>query len=356
MNIRHHGIFILLYFLNFIGACKSPADQAEPPLINSNRDTTATPVRTALCTEGLFEFRIEANGIFKAEKSLKMIAESSGRILDTRATNGAVIHAGEAVIHLDTTDLVSRREALEIKRYQAEKEFESQLLAYEKLFLGMDEPEKKTVRKKLYIASGLALAELELKDLNQAIHKAVIFAPFGGKVADTKHLAGQNVQAGNELFTLLSHSLLIECQVLEADLPQIRIGQSADILPVADPGITVKGMVHGINPLVSPNGMALVAVKVQGSWNHKLYPGMHGLVVIKIPYRKSLQVPKEALVIRGNRQVVFTMENNQAKWNYVEAGRNNGIVVEILSGLKPGDRVITTNNLQLAHEARVMQE
>lgn len=356
MNIRPLNLFILLYFLNFLGACKTPADPSEPPLVNSTRDTTATPVRTALCTEGWFEYRVEANGIFKAEKALKLTAETNGRVLTTRATNGEVIQAGEAILQLDTSDLASRRAALEIKRYLAEKEFESQLLGYEKLFLGMDEAEKLTVRKKLHISSGLALAELELKDLEQTIRKAVILAPFSGKVADTKHLAGQYVQAGNELFTLLSHSLLIECQVLEADLPQIRIGQSADILPVADPGSTVKGMVHGINPQVDQNGMSLVAVKVQGSWNNKLYPGMHGLAVIKIPVRKSLQVPKEALVVRGNRQVVFTVENNQAKWNYVEAGRNNGIVVEILSGLKPGDRVITTNNLQLAHEAMVMYE
>lgn len=54
--------------------------------------------------------------------------------------------------------------------------------------------------------------------------------------------------------------------------------------------------------------------------------------------------------------MVFTVEGNLAKWNYVEAGRNNGVYIEVNSGLKSGDKVIVTNNLQLAHEAVVSEE
>jgi hypothetical protein len=51
--------------------------------------------------------------------------------------------------------------------------------------------------------------------------------------------------------------------------------------------------------------------------------------------------------------VVFTIEKNESKWNYVEVGKDNGEEVEILDGIEAGSTVITTNNLQLAHQAPV---
>jgi membrane fusion protein (multidrug efflux system) len=87
-----------------------------------------------------------------------------------------------------------------------------------------------------------------------------------------------------------------------------------------------------------------------------IYPGMHGSAIIKVPSKKTLLVPKEAVVIRGNRSVVFTYENGLAKWNYVTVGRNNGVEIEIMEGLEKNVKVITSNNLQLAHEAVVKEK
>jgi multidrug efflux pump subunit AcrA (membrane-fusion protein) len=51
--------------------------------------------------------------------------------------------------------------------------------------------------------------------------------------------------------------------------------------------------------------------------------------------------------------VVFSVENDLAKWNYVEFGFDNGKMVEITDGLEAGMVVITNNNLQLAHDAPI---
>jgi hypothetical protein len=72
-----------------------------------------------------------------------------------------------------------------------------------------------------------------------------------------------------------------------------------------------------------------------------------------IPYNKNIIVPKEAVVIRSGKHVVFTAERGLAKWNYVTVGRENGKEIEIIEGLKENQAVIITNNLQLAHDAPV---
>lgn len=108
--------------------------------------------------------------------------------------------------------------------------------------------------------------------------------------------------------------------------------------------------------LIGQSGIASINIKLHTMSKVHSYFCMTRRAILKIPARKTLLVPKEAVVIRGNRPVVFTVEGNLAKWNYVEIGRNNGVEIEIISGLTKADQVIVSNNLQLAHEAAIKIE
>lgn len=337
-------------------SCKdTPAEEAVPS-IQTNRDTTTTPVKIAQCREGMFEYRIEANGIIKADKELKLYTDQAGLVSYTIVKNGTHVSNGQPLLKLDTSDLKLKLERAEITRYNATKEFESQQLSYEKLMQDLTGTEKTEINKKLYVSSGLALAEQEIKEIRHTIQKSVLKAPYSGVIADAKPVNGQMIRTGDEICTLLSHTLVIECQILESDLPMIQVGVAADVINIAFPERPVKGIVQEINPIVDPSGMARISIKLLASTSDRLYSGMHGRAIIKIPAIKTLLVPKEAVVIRGNRPVVFTVEGNLAKWNYVEIGRNNGVEIEIISGLTKADQVIVSNNLQLAHEAAIKIE
>ena len=68
---------------------------------------------------------------------------------------------------------------------------------------------------------------------------------------------------------------------------------------------------------------------------------------------KQLVVPKSAVVLRSGKQVVFTLTEDKAYWNYVHTGLENADSYTIVDGLKEGDTVITSGNINLAHEAPV---
>jgi secreted trypsin-like serine protease len=87
-----------------------------------------------------------------------------------------------------------------------------------------------------------------------------------------------------------------------------------------------------------------------------LFPGMNCTATIKVPVHRALIIPKDALVMRSGKPVVFTMEDGKAKWNYVSIGKDNGKEVEITAGLNNKKRVITTANLQLADDAPVVED
>ena len=68
---------------------------------------------------------------------------------------------------------------------------------------------------------------------------------------------------------------------------------------------------------------------------------------------KQLVVPKTAVVLRSGKKVVFTLSSGKAVWNYVQTGLENATHCTILEGLKEGDTVIVSGNINLAHEAPV---
>lgn len=83
--------------------------------------------------------------------------------------------------------------------------------------------------------------------------------------------------------------------------------------------------------------------------------GARGLdcLVFTVPLNETLTIPKESVLYRNGRSVVFTYEKGKARWNYVKEGRDNGNRIEIINGLKINQLVITNNNLQLIDDAQV---
>ena len=88
-------------------------------------------------------------------------------------------------------------------------------------------------------------------------------------------------------------------------------------------------------------------------------PGMFARALIAGErFEDRLLVPREAILTRDDRPLVFKVDGDRAKWLYVTLGENNDHLVEITSvlqggTLEPGDRVIVSDHLTLAHDAKI---
>jgi len=83
---------------------------------------------------------------------------------------------------------------------------------------------------------------------------------------------------------------------------------------------------------------------------------MNVKVVIRKPVADRLVVPKEALVIRQGRDVIFVRQDSLAIWKYVSVEFENSTSISVKEGLEPGDLVIVNGNVNLAHETIVREE
>ena len=126
-----------------------------------------------------------------------------------------------------------------------------------------------------------------------------------------------------------------------------------EVTPFALNDTKAEGRITEINPLVDENGM--VQVKAAVTDKGKLFEGMNVRVSIHRSLGKQLVVPKEAVVLRSGKQVVFVLDSTKTKayWTYVHTSLENADSYTIADGLKEDDIVITSGNINLAHEAPV---
>lgn len=206
--------------------------------------------------------------------------------------------------------------------------------------------------------SGLTRAYLDVRKAELNLSYTEIRASFSGTVADLKVEEGQQVTAGKECFKLLDLSRIkVNLQVLENEVGLIKEGRQAEITFPAYPGELFHGRVAAINPVVDTESKTTTVTVEIPNPDKKILPGMFAYAKLEAQiFKNKFLVPKDAVLIRDQRKLLFIVRDGLAKWCYVTTGLENEKYVEILDstlGLKPGELVITEGNYTLVHDAKV---
>ena len=209
------------------------------------------------------------------------------------------------------------------------------------------------------VKSGYEQSRSQYELVKRETEHATLVAPFDGIVANL-FSKPYNLANTSEVFCTVIDTRGMEADftVLENELAFIKTGDKVMITPYAG-GDSFEGSVSEINPLVDSNGMVKVKAVVNGQG--KLFSGMNVRVSVRRSLGQQLVIPKTAVVLRSGKQVVFTLQEGKAMWNYVHTGLENAteyVVSDksqkgIEEGLLEGDTIIVTGNLNLAHEAAV---
>ncbi|MDB6077322.1 MAG: cusB 1 [Akkermansiaceae bacterium] len=186
-----------------------------------------------------------------------------------------------------------------------------------------------------------------------------ILAPLTGTVVAQSVYEGQYVTAGEKLFEIADFSTMwFMFQAYEMDLSWIHTGQKVTITLPALPGRTFEGKVTFIDPNFDETTRSTkVRVElpnpvVNGHREllHKLYAD--GQVEITLP--DALAIPRSAVIETGPEAVVYVDRQSGAyERTPVKLGRRGDALVEVLSGLTKGDRVVTNGNLLIDGQAEM---
>lgn len=204
------------------------------------------------------------------------------------------------------------------------------------------------------------ISDAQINDIlrsGRARRTLTMHAPVGGVVVEKNVLRGQAVQAGQTLYTIADLSeVWVEAELREADAALIEVGDAATVEFAARPGSRLIGRIEYVYPTLQQEARTLKARIAIPNAGGRLKPGMYATVRLRAPGRTTLTVPTSAVLNTGERRVVFVdMGSGSIMPHDVEIGRVAGDRSEILSGLEPGQRVVTSAQYLLDSESNLAE-
>lgn len=299
-----------------------------------------------------FEHELVSNGKLEAKNQADLHFESAGVLAAVYVGNGDRVVKGQKLAELDKfrlyNQLAQAKDALEKARLEMQDVLIGQGYEVERQSQVPDD-----LLKLAWVKSGYdqALAQYELA--GRELERATLVAPFDGVVANLFGKPFNGVETAEAFCTIVgTQGMEVDFSVLESELPLIKKGDKVVVTPYSDAALHCQGRVSQINPLVDDKGMVKVKAAVDGQG--RLFSGMNVRVSVHRQLDGQLVIPKSAVVLRSGKQVVFTLKNGLAQWNYVRTALENSDCYSIAEGLQEGDTVIVTGNVNLAHEAPVV--
>ncbi len=180
-------------------------------------------------------------------------------------------------------------------------------------------------------------------------------APMSGVVISKGVVQGQTVNAGMALYRLANlSSVWVEGDVFEQDLALVHGGAPVSVTLTAYPGRVFAGRVSFVAPTVdSMSRTALVRVSLDNRLG-LLKPGMYGTLELSVALGSVVHVPAEAVVMTGERNLVYVVGVDGALIpKEVVLGIRAGDQVQVFSGVRPGDRIVSSANFLVDAESRL---
>jgi membrane fusion protein, copper/silver efflux system len=195
----------------------------------------------------------------------------------------------------------------------------------------------------------------KLDETGEVSRTLTIRSPISGVVMDRKAFPQTSVGPDTELYTVADlSSVWVDADIYEYEVPFVKVGQRAEMQLSYYPDKTWTGRISFIYPTLDP---ATRTVKVRLEFpnpNLQLKPQMYADVHLKVDYGTQVVVPEEAVLDAGKDQSVFVARDGGSfESRKITTGAKFDGKVVVLSGLKPGETIVTSGNFLIDSESQM---
>ncbi len=208
-------------------------------------------------------------------------------------------------------------------------------------------------RLRLWDLTDAQIAALERRGKAEPV--LTVYAPSSGIVLKREAVPGKYAEPGTTLYEVADLSMVwISADIYESEVAAVRLNQPVSVAFAAYPGETFRGTVTYIYPTLNAEARTVRVRLELPNPGLKLKPGMFGNVMLRTDAANTLVVPKEAVLETGLRQLVF-LDQGQGRYEpaSVKLGRRSQDSVEVIEGLREGDRIVTSANFLLDAESKL---
>lgn len=330
---------------------------------------------------------LNASGYVVAQRKAAVASKITGRLVSISVEEGSIVKKGDVIARLESDDAAAAKDQAAANLNiaysnleQAKAELNEAMLSFnrnkellEQGFVAKAQFDSAEARHRKAIAAvksaedGIKANQAALQGAKVSLEYSLIRAPFdavvltkNADIGDIVTPLGAAANAKASVVTIADmNSLQIEVDVSESNLQNVKMGQPCEIQLDAFPDLRFRGEVHMIVP-TADRTKATVLVKVRFiDKDNRILPEMSAKAaflqrhVIPEEQKPRTAVNPSTIINRGNKNIVFLVKDNSAIETIVKTGEKIGDMIEILEGIKSGDRIIAKPSDRLKNGSRI---
>jgi RND family efflux transporter MFP subunit len=323
---------ILPLLLSLLATPLSAAEPEAPAYLEVQRHT--------------LEEHLLLDGIIEAVQQSTVSAQTSGRVTALPFDVDDSVTAGALIVQLEDSEQQARFSQAQAGLAEARagltdarQQFSRTQSLHERRLIANQALDQ--ARNQLNAAQArLARAEAGLAEAQQQLDYTRITAPYGGILIERHVELGESVNPGQPLLTGLS----LEHLRVVVDLPQQYAGLAREqrrarvVLP---DGRELETGAMTFYPYADPTSHSFRLRMALTEPDGQLYPGMLVKVSVPVESREALWIPADAILHRSELRAVFVLDDqDQPRLRQIRTGVRNGELIEVLAGLRAGERIV----------------
>jgi RND family efflux transporter MFP subunit len=303
----------------------------------------AISVRTSVIQKQAINLDFSANGTFAPNQELNFLSENAGRVTKIYVEEGDRVTKGQSLARVDAEILNTDKETAEANLQNAVRDE----ARYSSSFKTGGVTQQQLDQARLMVQN----AKLRLQSTQRKVSDANIKSPINGIVNKKYIEVGAFVNAqGTQMFELVDVSKLkLKVSVNESQVANLKVGDQVQIKSNVFPTDDYVGKITFIAAKADASLNFPIEIMVENNKKNTIKAGMYGTAIFKFPSQApTLTIPRGSFVGSVSSNQIFVLgEGNKAVLRKVVAGRILGENVEILDGLKEGETVIISGQINL---------
>lgn len=343
-NFSIAGFILIVLAVIIIPKLKSDKVE-EGPAATGGRRGGIVPVTIKVMTPKSFTNTINITGSILSNEEVELRPEVSGKITSILFKEGMKVTKGDLLVKVNDADLQAQLQKAEIKQQLAQdKEFRQKTLL-----------SKNGISQETYdiALNDLNSAKADVNNIKALIQKTEIHAPFNGTIGLRYVSEGSYVTTSTKIATLQNlNPVKIDFSIPQRFAGSITVGNP--IVITTPGGKQYNAKIYAIEPKIDPATRALLVRGISPNDKGELIPGASINVKLSLDdIKNALTVPTQALALDITGERVFVYKKGTAVPVLVQSGVRTEEEVQIVSGLKVGDSVITSGIMQIRPRAKV---
>jgi RND family efflux transporter MFP subunit len=342
------AVLLGLSAMILVNAC-SKSDKVSAAETAKLETMVVGPENITVASNGSIMTGPSISGTLEPDREAVLRAQVSGSVLQTYADQGQAVNAGTVLARIDASGIqdayTSARAGLVSARNAADVAAKD-LARNEKLLTAGAIAERdidQSRRASIAAQAALEDANSRLATAEKAYRSTTVTAPFSGVISERPVSAGDVVQPGTALFTVVDpSSMRLEASVPAEQLASIRIGVPVNFTVSGYPGREFVGRITRINPTADPTTRQVriyVSIPNEG---RALVGGLFANGRMSTATKMGLVVPQSAVDVRSSIPSVMRVRQGKVEKVQVKIGLTDKTseTIEVLSGLQPGDTLL----------------